>query len=259
MSTELVGTGTATLSSVADVTTELQIVALNADQMRVAQGRMAEWFSAKEAIARKDYEDLIESLDIAIEQKWDHRALDRQVNNALLRVEFFEKCKVASERGYCIVPNMPADCFAIRTTAEGPSADPSFWKREQRTQGSDCPPLDEGGWKDSDPKVSSRMAFTGKEKDGLPERKRQYFGSDFKEVEFPISIAKPEIMSAAVGAMMLKCFDDLAVLPARRGKGDPLVLGRIYKPGTSRRWIGGMRMPDHITFLVAWYIDTRAL
>jgi hypothetical protein len=59
-------------------------------------------------------------------------------------------------------------------------------------------------------------------------------------------------MSATAEAIALKIFDEIGSLPKRRRKGDPIVVGRIC---------GGFGDADRkvITFLIAWYVDTREL
>lgn len=248
------GGGSLTTTVVADVTNDLHLIARNAEEMKAAQAAMTGWFASKLEIAERDHTDLCEALQVAIKEGFVTAPLKRQVTNARKRAEFYAKCREASAAGYAIVPNMPADIFAIRTNRAFPTRQSSDYRRSSFDERSEGPPLGDGEWKDSETLVrQSSWQETGK--DGTAITRHRYYADEFPdEIEFPISVARPQIMSATAEAMALKCFDELAVLPGRRGKGDPLVLGYIRKPG-SHLWDNNGRL----TFLIAWYVDTRAL
>jgi hypothetical protein len=84
-------------------------------------------------------------------------------------------------------------------------------------------------------------------KDGKDIIKWSAWATDFMDVAFPLQAAKPELMNATAQAMALKIFDEIGVAPNRRGK-DPLILGVINGPQFRKQY-----------FLIAWYLDTRAL
>jgi len=138
------------------------------------------------------------------------------------------------------VPNMPVDVFAIRTSKHHPWAD--------KPQSSESPDVGEGRYVDSEPTVHRQVEE--KDSSGNVLSRSHTFATGFEEVDFPISVARPLVMSATVEAMALKCFDEIGVLPARRGKGDPIVLGIVKEKGRDGR---------RISFLIAWYVDTRDL
>lgn len=87
--------------------------------------------------------------------------------------------------------------------------------------------------------------------------KTRTYPAEWREVDFPITMAKPEIMQATTRAMALKIFDQFGILPAEanrtgpRPKGDPLVVAQIIdpRPTSDRR----------VTFMIAWHLDTRVL
>lgn len=238
MSTDLQTTETPV---VADVTDELQLVARTPGEMKIAQASLAGWCRHKVEIAEKDAADMAESLHIAINAGFKIGPLERQERIARKRVDFYRKVQAAVEAGYCIVPNLPVDVFAIRTRKNSPRFESST---QRNLQESEAPPLGDGSYVNSEPKFGS---YTTKAKnwEGKEYDQQRFTPQDFQDVEFPISVATPLVMSATVEAMALRCFDELGILPERRGKGDPIVVGIIKQPG---------RRP--VSFLIAWYVDT---
>lgn len=253
MSTELIEAGSQTITVVPDIASDLQLVARDAEEMKAAQAQMAAWFAAKEQIAETDYEELSACLCTAEQNNWRLAPLKRQVQIARKRKEFYQKCRIACEAGYAIIPNLPADVFAIRTTKRKPKAMPGRWSRD-RNQSSEGPPAGEGDYVDATPIEAEHSQIVRDPKTNEMTTTPVWLAAEFDdEIEFPISVAKPEVMSETARAMALKVFDEIAVLPERRKKGDPLVLGTIRKG-----WLP--KYPENeITFLIAWYLDTRTL
>lgn len=251
MSTDLTTTE-ASVPVAADVVDDLQLVALNPADMRVAQQSLAEWFKQKAEIMRHDADEAVELMESAIKHGFAHASFERLCRVAERRAEYYEKCQAAVEAGYSLVPNFPIDAFVIRTTKKRPARRESRWWRDNRNQSSDMPPLGTGEHKASTPVEAHRLEFKGVDpKTKEPVHEDRWFAASFaEEVEFPVSIAKPAIMNATAQAMALKCFDEIGVLPERRGKGDPLVIGQILDPRGGRR---------RCSFLIAWYIDTKEL
>ena len=263
MTTELVPHGSATLTSVPDVTSDLQLVAVDAEQMKVAQQRMALWFAGKEEISRRDHVELRTCVEQGKAAGLNVSTLTRQARVALKRAEFYEKCKLACEAGYCLVPNMPASTFAIRTLdsgvrhAERQTSTSPYRKRPGTTRDyADNLPAGEGDYFDTFPRQSHGSFERIDPRTGKPETVYFTDPDGLQEVQFPLAVAKPAVMAETVRAMQLKVFDELQILPGRNTrKGDPLVLGTIAVPSPSRKPWDETR----VTFLIAWYIDTRTL
>lgn len=245
--------GSQTLACVGDVGSDLQLVARNAGEMKTAQTAMATWFGEKLEIAKRDHAELAEAVEVAKRNGWQLGALQRQARNALGRVRFFEKCKAASEAGYCIIPNLPVDVFAIRTH-RNPKYKDSADEWTARRQYTSSPPLGDGEFYSDRTSVTS-YDRTEKRTDGTERTITRYETDDYVEVEFPISVARPLVMTATSEAMALKCFDEIGVLPDRWiTKKDPIVVGTILRPGR-QPWA----LDRGLMFLVAWYVDTRTL
>jgi hypothetical protein len=259
-------TGTQALTTVRDQADDLELVACDAEEMKLAQGQMSSWFAEKKAIEERDLADLEASLQIASDHGWRTDALARQVRNAEKRVQFYDKCRLATEAGYCIVPNLPMRLFAIRTAKESPPS--REVDRENVMQRSDAPPVGIGHNVSPDPTITERelirtTAGGGKVSDGWV-----YRPQEFEEVEFPIAIKHPRVMNETARAMAMKVFDEIGIVVDREAwwgkktvesahskvpKGDPLIVGVIRSPKRSK-------YDDRkISFLIAWHVDTRAL
>jgi hypothetical protein len=89
----------------------------------------------------------------------------------------------------------------------------------------------------------------------------RFWNGEFEDVEFPLEIAKPELMRITSQAMALKFFDEIGVLRIRSDdaaaprKADPVILGRIIYP-IKQGWASERR---RLTFYIGWYIDTATL
>lgn len=243
MSTDLVKAGSQAMTTVEDVTENVQLIAEHPADMQAAQSSLAEWFRQKIEIAKGDASDAEDSLDIATKAGWKATSFERQKRNARKRVVFYEKCLAAIEAGYTIIPNFPVDVFAIRTKRETPKRaesqypnSPAFVQKAQEA------PHGEGEYVDPFPVVGGSMSSDV----------AKYFPRHFDEIEFPISIAKPRVLEATQRAMAAKIFDEVGCLPVRNNKkGDPIVTGAVLMRNgyTEHR----------IMFLIAWWIDTRQL
>jgi hypothetical protein len=240
------------VSPVADVTGDLHLIARSPAEMKQAQAAFVSWIDAKIAIVEKDAAEAAENWRIAVENNWKSGTFERQSKLADARVRFYRKMKAIAEAGYCIVPNFPIDLFAIRTTRRTPDKQESSYQHSSHEQRSNAPPLGEGDYVNPQPEIAQRLERKRKPDTGELITKTLYYAADFNdEIEFPISVARPEIMSATVEAMALKAFDEIGVQDGRR-RGDPLVIGRIIDPRDKYR-------QRFASFIIAWYVDTSAL
>jgi hypothetical protein len=80
----------------------------------------------------------------------------------------------------------------------------------------------------------------------------------FGYVDFPVALATPAVLDATQAAMAKNIFDEIGGLPGRRSrKGDPIVVGRILRPTAAP--ITSWQLRPAVTFLIAWWVDTRQL
>jgi hypothetical protein len=230
-------------------TQNLVVVARNPGEMQVAQDQLISWAAAKIEEKKAEYAELQENYEIAVKNKWRSSTLKKNAGAALKRIEFYEKIHAALQEGYCIVPNMDLDVFAIRTTRKKPRRHESNARWGNRTQETSRPQLGDGRYVDADP-VQYQRQYEVKNKEGALEKRTAFWADEFQEVGFPFSMAKPQILDATAKAMAKKVFDDIGVLPRRtRGRGDPMVIGRVvYGSGYNQR---------AVSFLISWFVDTK--
>jgi hypothetical protein len=229
-----------------------QLVALDRGELEAAHGKMIDW--AKGKLDRVDVDVDVErtSLDIAVKNGWLVAPFERRLNILARQRTFYEKIVEALRAGYAIVPNFAMNVFAIRTNAARPRG-----KEEQSTwarfiQPAQLLPAGEGRYVDPAPQVYSeeRVVKDGSGKDVT--RTFQSPSEEFDEVAFPIALAKPQLMTRVGEAMAHKLFDEIgvAVDSTSRGRGDPILLGRLLNPRRNRQ---------SLTFFLGWYFDPSAL
>ena len=237
---------------------ETHLVATRPEDVATAQRSLAEFFSAKLEQAKREWDDCQASYDAAsaADSNLNLAPFSRQVSRSKKRFQFYEKCLLAVQAGYVIVPSFPGmDRFMIRTKKKKPL------KAESNSRWNDFPqlpqvlPVGDGENKDSLPEVYQRTYLPGQLGENEKEVVR-FFPESFRDqVEYPMSVAHPTVISELDKAAKMKIFDDFGVSPSRRAKGDPIVVGRIYRPNQKPDFGGG----NSISFLVAWYLDTRTI
>lgn len=235
---------------------EIEVSAATPNEMARSQDALIAWARAKVALTAADADELGQSFEEAKKHKWKSTTLLRHFRLALGRVEFYKKILGALEAGYIIVPTFPVDVFAIRTDKGTPRGiyvssysygeNPNLRSLEEEPKGI---PSGEGEYKNPFPLVwHSRFTPEGKSE------QHQYTAHDWKDIEFPINMSKPNIMQATDRAMMLKIFDDFGILPNASKKVDPIIVGRIKAP---KKY--GYQEARLITFLIGWHLDTNTL
>lgn len=232
----------------------IEVQAQTPDEMKQANRALIAWCEQKMTTIRIDYIELDAAYKSALEKKWKSSVLKRHAEMAKKRIEFYRKIKTALEHGFYIVPNFPVTAFAIRTDRKSPMklASTSKWNRAEQ-KGLSPIPQGEGGYQNPFPEIWQRD-ITPELPDSDPKKKHEYYGQDWRELDFPINMAKPQIMEAADRAMALKLFDDLGVLPSPNRKVDPIIVGRIKDPRSP-----GYGERKMVSFIIAWALDTSTL
>jgi hypothetical protein len=242
---------------------EYQLVAVDGPQLVSAHGRMISWARAQVATMEAEKQAEEESLAIAVSRKWATAGLRRRVSMLGKRREFYEKIEQALLAGFVIVPNFEMNVFAIRTTKESPNhlrANVASWNANRSVglrQPAETLPAGEG--KFVNPNLYEyHSSYETKDSEGKKgvQHYRQSTGG-FQNIDFPIVLAKPVVMSKSAEAMAQRVFDEIGVArdsgaEAHRGGrvGDPFVLGRCRNPRKNR--------PD-ITFFIGWLFDPTRL
>lgn len=230
----------------------IEVQAQTPDEMKQANQALIAWCEHKIKLLRIDHIELDAAFKSAKEKKWKHTTLERQAKICAKRIEFFKKIKTALEHGFYIVPNFPVTVFAIRTDKKKPL---KMWTTYQHgTHEQRAPSLTqgEGKYENPFPEIYQHDISSSQDK----EKGKQvfnYYAENWQELDFPLTMAKPQIMEAASRTMALKLFDDLGVLPSPYQTKDPIIVARIRDPrSTKYNWRG-------VSFILAWSLNTETL
>lgn len=225
------------------------LIATSPTEMVANQNSLMEWCDQKIAVEQQEIGDLEANLAIAKANKWRVKPWQSRISRARRKILFFEKVKQALQAGYYIVPPFPVQVFAIRTDAQKPQAHTTTWVGATHEQSAKRLPPGDGDYVSNLPEVWQRdidWVEKGEKKTGT-----QYFAKAFRDVDFPFSFAKPQVLEATSKAMALKLFDQMGVLPRfGRAGGDPIVVGQILHPSQYR---------EPLTFFVAWWMNSDDL
>jgi len=235
-----------------DTQDNMQVTALTPTGMQECQTQLITWFGKKVEKQEEEAKELQENYEIAKKNKWKASTLKRHAALATKRVNYYKKIKSALEEGYNIVPNMPLDIFAVRTDKVRPMKKASFYRWDGRETRGGFLPEGEGRYVNPEPVHDYYEVAVPNKKTGEDEAKEEWFADEFQAVAFPVTMAKPEIMEATSRAEAMNIFDEIGVLPARR-KVDPVIVGRIRDPRSSTY------SDKHISFIIAWYLDTSTV
>lgn len=223
------------------------VTAFEPNDMPRAQEALKAWARNKVITLDSDVSELQSAYDHAKAQKWKTSVFQRHLAIAKKRAEFYRKIMCALEAGYVIVPNFPVQAFAIRTDKPVKGASVIVkWGQHDFKQDAPCLPVAEGEYQNPFPLVHYMQVMD------KGEEKQQQWLHDWDEMDFPISMAKGEIMEATDRAMALKIFDDIGILPKAR-KEDPIIVGQVHLKGTCGY------VTKTVTFMIAWHLDTRVL
>ena len=239
---------------------EIFVAARTPQEMNVAQQKLIAWADGKIGKLKEEVKAAEVNLELAKKRKWATAPFKRIVAVAQKKVEFYEKVQAALQAGYTIIPDMPMDIFAIRTTKKNPkknvdSGSTQFGNRlfvmDQQTN---SPPLGEGKFV-SNRAIEEEHTWTGKDKDQKPIPMALKKAVEFDpEIDFPFRMAKPVVLNDTAKALSQKFFDQIGVAPSTRRErrpGDPMVIGRIlYKQGYHEK---------AVAFLISWFIDSKDL
>lgn len=226
---------------------DIAVTALCPEDMPAAQERLITWARAKVASVEAESAELDAAWQHAKKMKWRWDLLHKHWKKSVRVGQYYSKILAGLEAGLNIIPNLPVQVFAVRTDARRPPRNVHIyrWKSTNTPDlESKSLPAGEGEYTNAVPETARHEI---KREDGSTAY--EVWARDFADVEFPITMAKPQIMEATSRAMALKIFDDFGILPATR-QADPVIVGRVLYPEKYGRVV---------TFLIAWHLDTRTL
>lgn len=242
---------------VAEKPARMVVIARTAEEMGVAQKKLVSWADQNVTALSVRLKDAQANLEFYKKKKWRTEPLKNAVRIAEQDVEKWVKVKAALEAGYVIIPNMPDqafDVFAIRTTAKNPRQNVTRIRWSVEDQKTNSPPLGEGKYVSPVATEASEQVVLKHEKDKAPVYGTERWAEEFRDIDFPFRMAKPQILEDTAKAMELGIFDDIIAAPKTRQsrvRGDPMIMGRIL---TRRGW-----QTRAITFLITWFVDTEDL
>ena len=235
--------------------THISVMAMDPDQMKLAQSDLLGWFEGKAAVVQKEADDLAKNLAVAKKNKWNTKSHQKQLTLAEGRSTYYQKIAAALKAGYHIIPNFPMDMIAIRTDRKKPLKKKDMYRWANFEQNPGKLPIGEGEYVSPFPFLESKLIeveetnYRTKETEIV--KKKQYSASDFDAVEFPMAMAKPKIMEATGEAMSKMIFDSIGIMPQTQANRDPIIAGEIRDPrGTTNN-------PLRVTFIIAWYLNTE--
>lgn len=237
----------------------VHLVARNPQEMAEAQSDLGTFFERKIASLAAEAEELDGALSEAAEHGWKTATLEGQHRRALQRKLFYEKCLIATRAGFTVIPDIPIDVFAIRTSRTAPR------RNEQRAEASNYTPHarvpdeapqilppGEGNYQDPRPFVENDRD-TYRDDKGKEVFVHRQWATEFDSIEFPVIAAVPYVMNATQKAMSLRVFDQIGISPQGSVRAaDPLIIGQIlgHRHGYQRKTV---------SFLIAWHLDLRTL
>lgn len=222
---------------------DIELTATIPLEMVNAQQKLITWCDMKLGALRADSTELLEATEHAKKMKWKSGTLQRQYEKSLKRVSYYAKIKAALLEGFYIVPNFPIQMFAIKTKLANPKHQTlSYWADHE--QGAQELTIGSGDYQNPIPLVKRNVSNNaGKEE-------KYSYPASWDAFEFPITMAKPNIMQATTRAMALKIFDRIGIMPDIRDR-DPVIIGQIIqKQGCSTKIT---------SFMIAWHLNTNVL
>lgn len=232
-------------------TDTLHLVATDRPSLERAHAQMIEWAKARRDKVDVDTDVESTALDLAVQNGWATAAFTRRLNLLARQRTFYAKILAALEAGYAIVPNFPMTIFAIRTTATTARAEQSRSRWARFAQPAQLLPQGDGAYRDPGPAIYQHTEQEQNSK-GEATTVTLYTPAELGDVEFPIALARPELMTRVGEAMAVKLFDEIGVAEdaPSRGRGDPILIGRLLNP---------RRNAPSLTFFLGWYFDPSRL
>ena len=235
----------------------LSLVALTPQEIAPAQAQLASWCTAKMRALGKEYAELQANLRVAKRNRWSRGGLINAVGRTKKRISYYQKIKLAVQRGYLIVPNFDIDVIAVRVQGDRPPAlrdsYPSFKITNAKP---DLLPAGQGRYVDQAVEFADyRETVADPKRPGQTKTIGNVVVADYiEEVDFPVIGIKPQILEAAEHAMALRIFDRIGIVQHRR-RSDPILVGQLIDP----RSLYIRTRPDVVSFFIAWWLNTEAL
>lgn len=226
----------------------MELVAFNPLQLQNAHESLSQWCEHKKQLLAEEIKEETLALEQAQKNKWKVSTFKSRIVRIERKRYFFDKIKLAVDAGYLLIPNLDCEFIAIRTKRTTPveigDVFESRWKSSPSPAEPESTPPGEGEY------ISPDKAFTrgfNKDEPDNSEKRWWYTVTRFHDLDFPIALAKPEIMQRCRRATKEKVFDAIGVVRnAHSRKGDPILVGFIRNPS---------RFSQGATFFLAWELN----
>lgn len=228
---------------------DIALTATLPSEMVTSQIDLIAWCERKVLAIQYEVRELYDAYERAKKMKWKFEPLKNLWRVASKRLAYYEKVKAALVAGYYIVPNFDVQFFAIRTKKKTPKDQWTVfnWNSSSHEKPAQELSIGEGEYQNPFPIVYEKGVGEG-------ENRKKYSRAEmWDEMEFPIMMAKPEIMEATSRAMSLKVFDRIGVFPGYKKvrSDDPVIIGQIFRKQGNITKI--------VSFMIAWHLDTRMI
>jgi hypothetical protein len=237
----------------------VDLTATHPGQLPHLQNQLLAWARQKVEVVRAERDESTETLEAAKQAGFRLEQLERAAKREQKRYEFYQKLLAALEAGYVLMPTLAADVFAVRTKRRRPDYQLVRYGNAADLNDIDAQTLPAGEGRF----VSNRPIDRIRSERANPVERERYGGDSLLEakalnetVDFPLQVAKPEIINVTSKAIEERIFDEIGISPTRHERwntmplpdataGDPIVTGRIIAPNKRR-----------ISFLIAWHVPT---
>lgn len=232
---------------------DIEVVALAPHEMAEGQAALIEWCHKKIVEVGSEIHDAQQRIEVTKNSALACDVFVRQVERGKRELTYYQKLLEAFRAGYIVVPNFPIQAFAVRTNRHRPQSKAfARWPNQVPDQTPVALAQGEGRYVHPEPLVAKEpgaikgAGTDGKDLDG-------WFAINYQEIRFPVAVVKPKVLAATQSALALKLFDEVGLV-GQQPKKDPIVIGRIYRPGSKSAWSA-----RYVSFFVAWWLNTRAL
>ena len=142
--------------------------------------------------------------------------------------------------------------FAVRTTRETPvkKHTGNTWPTSVPNDRGQLLPEGEGNYINP-----SQLVKYDYEENSHGKQIKNYYPSEYQDVEFPFALVKPQLLSNTKKAITAKIFDRIGSVSPTKKTGDPMIIGQIVKPGTG----GGYMEPQVLSFFISWFLEIEDL
>jgi hypothetical protein len=225
---------------------DIALTATLPSEMVQSQQQLIHWCAQKISACEYECRETYDAYERAKKMRWKHEPMRNLWRNASQRLAYYQKVKAALEAGYYIVPNFDVQFFAIRTTKKSPRDSWAIgsWNTDHKKNAEQLP-IGEGEYQNPFPVIYERF-----QDDGTGGQKRLTRAESWDKMEFPIFMAKPEVMEATQQAISKKIFDRIGVYP-RYKKEDPVIIGQIFRKQGNKEKI--------VSFMIAWHLNTNMI